>query len=303
MSIVSEWNRAGIRTPRGNQWRTNSLGHVMSNARNCGWRELDGELVRGDDGEPVVGDWTAIITPDKWMAIRAMDDARRGKRVDQKGNPVADLPEDHRDPSHLLTGIVRCGKVKPNGKVCNMPLRVRPDGKVFRYACKAPSAGGCSGVARRGDLVDYFISELVLTKMGEADFSAAEVGDWPGETEYRATSDQLDVLTDQWMKKQVTNDRYFRILPRLEADVARLRAERERFVAARELQERKKRDRRRRDSAALVPPRTGGRPSPLAETCLHPRGTARGDHPSKWPPWPARPVQSRSAGTNLARVT
>ncbi|WP_440104569.1 recombinase family protein [Streptosporangium sp. H16] len=240
-SIAAAWNRAGIFTPKGNPWKTNSVGYVLSNARICGWRELDGELVRDENGDPVVGKWERIVSPEKWLAVRAIDDARRGKLVDQKGNIVGNLPHDFRDPTHLLTGIVRCGKLKENGKACNKPLRVKsePGGKTFRYACKPPAQGGCAGVARRGDLVDYFISELVLGKLEEAQFVLPEEKEWSGESELKETLEQIDTLTDRWMEKGVSNDRYFRILAKLEKEVKRLRLEKEKFTAGKERRQNK----------------------------------------------------------------
>lgn len=47
---------------------------------------INGELVRGADGEPIVGQWDAIIMPEQWMAVNAIFTARKGKLVNGKGS-------------------------------------------------------------------------------------------------------------------------------------------------------------------------------------------------------------------------
>jgi len=66
-SIVNEWSSKGVRTPRGGEWQTRVLKGTLSNPRLCGWRKLGDELVRDDNGDPVVGKWEAILTPDEWV--------------------------------------------------------------------------------------------------------------------------------------------------------------------------------------------------------------------------------------------
>ena len=109
-SIANEWRRNGVLTPRGNLWITKTIKAMLGHAGNCGWRELHGELVRDESGNPVVGTWQPIITPEQWMTIRALLDARKGKRLDNNGAIVGVLPQDYRDHRYLLTGILRCGR-------------------------------------------------------------------------------------------------------------------------------------------------------------------------------------------------
>ncbi|WP_396794389.1 recombinase family protein [Microbispora sp. H13382] len=68
--------------PRGNLWITKTIKAMLGHARNCGWRELHGGLARDESGNPVVGTWQPIITPEQWMTIRALLDARKGKRIE-----------------------------------------------------------------------------------------------------------------------------------------------------------------------------------------------------------------------------
>lgn len=237
-SIVVEWQRREIMTSRGNLWTSRSLRLALDNPRMCGWRQLGGELVRDTNGDPVVGRWEPVITPDQWLAIKAIMDARRGRQV-YPGGKIGDIrPPDFTEYRYLLTGILRCGRVKPDGATCNASMRVthQRDCKQHIYVCPDKTQGGCGGVGRRGDLVDFFISELVLTKMEEeATFTSSDtVTAWPREQEYQDARNRLEALTQQWEAGQVTNDHYFRLLPRLEKSIADLRAESARFKASNE---------------------------------------------------------------------
>ncbi|MEV5408628.1 recombinase family protein [Thermopolyspora sp. NPDC052614] len=231
-SIVSEWQRKGVETSRGNVWTVNSLKAALRAPRICGYREINGELIRGADGEPVVGQWEAIIKPSQWAAIRELYDGRKrnapGRSIDRPHS------EDYRDPTYLLSGILRCGRAN-DGLPCNTALRAKPqrDATYHAYGCPSKSEGGCGGVHRRGDLVDLFISEAVLAKLEEAQFTArADAGEWDKQSELDATTEQLEELKQKWISKQVTNDMFFALAPRLEREVNRLRGEKAKFEAA-----------------------------------------------------------------------
>jgi hypothetical protein len=68
-SIVREWQDKDIKTSLGNTWSVRSLKAALLSPRICGWRELDGELVRDSTGEPIQGRWAPIISGDEWNAI------------------------------------------------------------------------------------------------------------------------------------------------------------------------------------------------------------------------------------------
>lgn len=180
-SIVLEWQRVGAVTTLGNKWTATSLKVTLSNPRLCGWRAINGELVRDADGNPLIGKWETIITPEQWLAAKAIFDARKGRGFHPDGTIGDILPPEHHQPRHLLTGILRCGRVMADGSLCNAPLRITHHRHVksHLYCCPATSAGGCGGVARRGDLIDEFISEAVLTKLEQQTMTAREAEPWP----------------------------------------------------------------------------------------------------------------------------
>jgi hypothetical protein len=79
-SIVAEWQRAGFKTTTAREWTATSLKVMLQNPRLCGWRMINGELVRSPDGEPVMGKWDVILTPEQWMAISALSPPAKAVR-------------------------------------------------------------------------------------------------------------------------------------------------------------------------------------------------------------------------------
>ncbi|SEG14594.1 Site-specific DNA recombinase [Thermomonospora echinospora] len=232
-SIVREWQAKGVKTPRGYDWTTGTLRKMLLNPRLCGWRMIQGEIVEVD-GKPVTGQWEPIISPERWQAVRAFYDARRGKIITRDG-AVRPMAPDHREHSYLLTGVLRCGRILPDGSMCGKKLRVVNDRKtgVFRYYCQDKTQGGCGGLSRRGDKLEEFISEAVLAKLEERAKSARrDIGPWPRERELIELQEQLAELRAQWGKRKVSNALFFAEVERLEPEIAKLRAERERYELA-----------------------------------------------------------------------
>jgi Recombinase/Recombinase zinc beta ribbon domain len=233
-SIVAEWQRLGVKTSRGNTWTAKSLKVTLSNARLCGWREINGELIRDATGTPVVGDWEPVLTPDEWQAVRGVFDTRRGRVVHPDGTVGGTLPQDFREHRYLLTGVVRCGRPGPDGVICNTRLRVtrQKDCKQHIYSCPSKTAGGCGGLGRRGDKVDEFVSEAVLAKLEQRRLVAVrDAGPWPAQTQLADLESRLGELRAQWRARKISNELFFTEVPHLESEIGRLRGERERHQA------------------------------------------------------------------------
>ncbi|MET8146471.1 recombinase family protein [Sphaerisporangium sp. NPDC005288] len=232
-SIVRNWQETGFLTTRGNAWEAQTLKQLLRNPRLCGWRKINGEIVKDADGKPVQGQWEAIITPQEWEAVQAIFDARRGKQVGSNG-VIGNLPTDFRDHTYLLTGILRCGRPKDDGTLCMAKLRVTShrDCDHHVYACRSKAQGGCGRLARRGDMVDVFVSEVVLAKLEEQPLEAAQVEPWTGASELEETETQLRELRDHWHKKKVSNSLFFSEVERLEGEISRLTKERAQHEAA-----------------------------------------------------------------------
>ena len=88
-TIATDWNKAGITTPRGNAWSITQVRDLLLAARNAGLREYGGKVYRGT--------WPAIVDEDVWrQAVRTLQDPKR--RSGATGGR-----------KYLLSGIARCG--------------------------------------------------------------------------------------------------------------------------------------------------------------------------------------------------
>ncbi|UNS98661.1 recombinase family protein [Streptomyces tubbatahanensis] len=224
-SILREWQEAGLRTVNGKMWASRSLKLALWNPRMCGWRKHNGELVRDANGVPVVGQWEPVIIPKEWMAIDAIFTARVGANVKADGTVT-----DYRTPSHLLTGILRCGKKKPDGQVCNAPLRVstRPDlSGGFIYQCPSREMGGCGGTARNGAKIDEYITEAVLAKLEERAAKAHRVeAEWDGEEELNRLTGKQRKLLQAWQDDAISDELFFPENQKMEKRIKDLRKDR-----------------------------------------------------------------------------
>lgn len=232
-SIVLQWIRDGVKTSLGNEWTTRSLRVTLANPRLCGWRKLNGEVVVDDDGEPVVGRWEPIIEPATWRAIDAIMKQRKGRAVGPDGNRFA-LATDFAEHRYLLSGILRCGKPRTDGGICNAPLRAKRGGKHARpghyeYTCPAKSQGGCAGIGRDGPKVDEHVSEAVLAKLEQRKMRAAVgAGEWPGAEQLADSQRKLEELGREWRAGGLSNEFFFSNVRQLEQEIAQLRAEQSR---------------------------------------------------------------------------
>lgn len=234
------WNSKGLTTAAGKQWIPQTVKNVYRNPRVCGIRgrnvrEIDAEtgkesfrveVVRDEAGEPVRGQWEAILTVGEWEAVTAIIGS----------NPKPGRGTNSR--KYLLTGTLRCGK--PG---CGAPLRAIKAAKgrtktpgLFYYTCPGKSAGGCGGVSIPGPKVDMVITEMVIAKY-ELE-ARRRVGPrapepWPREDELKETRQDIADLTAAWKArpKKITSARYFAMMPELEQEEANLIRERDAWLA------------------------------------------------------------------------
>jgi DNA invertase Pin-like site-specific DNA recombinase len=227
-TIVTTWTAQGVKTSRGNDWTMRSLKLTLWNPRICGWRRIGEEIIKDAAGVPVVGLWKPIVTPEVWRAIDAIFQRRRGKKLHRNGTIIGDLPVDFREPKYLLTGILRCGKPVGADEICGSTLRVShsPDCVQHIYQCGAKSTGGCGGVARRGDLVDAYITEAVLAKIEERTAIRVAAEPWTGQTELDRIHSKRARLKAEWEADEVSDDLFFSSVKSLEARIKDLTSER-----------------------------------------------------------------------------
>jgi DNA invertase Pin-like site-specific DNA recombinase len=147
-SIAAEWNKAGIKTPKGNKWRGAQVRQLLLAERNMGKRLKQAEYSPDDDGDKYVdGNWPPIVSEDTWRGAcgTLANPARRygGSRARK----------------HLMSGIAICGKC--NGRVTS---GVTTGTKHRNYRCRH-----CLGVARNGVEVDAMVVLAVVKRLSRAD--------------------------------------------------------------------------------------------------------------------------------------
>ncbi|MBC9716885.1 recombinase family protein [Streptomyces sp. TRM66268-LWL] len=192
-SIVKHLDDSGYLTNRGNKWSTTPVQYMLTNPALCGYRMIKGELIRDPKtGEPVVGKWEAICTPEEWYKLidrcpvwfnldgdtastRYREKVQREGKKDFRGMAEATR-------RFLLTNIARCGYAKEDGTICGAKMKgMGPAGtnKQDRYRCGDPR---CNKVSRRADYVDKAIERLVV-KFLEKQFAALKPAEkpWYGE--------------------------------------------------------------------------------------------------------------------------
>jgi Recombinase zinc beta ribbon domain len=167
------------------------------------------------------------------MAIDAIFAGRRGMRVRPNGTLVGPIEGNAREPRYLLTGIVRCGRVGPDGRQCGAVLRVNRQRDCIQhiYTCPGRNQGGCGGLGRRGDKVDEFVSEAVLAKLEERHRVGRAASQWPGAQELARKEAKLATLRSQWSLDMISDELFFPMAKELETAIRELRTDRNRHAA------------------------------------------------------------------------
>ncbi|MGW1804707.1 recombinase family protein [Streptomyces sp. NPDC002078] len=221
-TIRTRWQEQGLGNPREGTKRMahHHVEHILTNPRLVGYRTYHGEILYGEDGQPVMGDWEPINTLEEWEAVCAAVKERKQKRP---GQSLA--------RKYLLSGIARCGlcKTKIRGQVNQ---RWKPGSKAarFTYQCSVVN-GGCGKVARTGEPVDRLIAQLVLEEQrARASVTAVPVDQrWPREDELTQVQEDINQLVQAEKSKQITVATLLQLLPDKERTRDELKLERARF--------------------------------------------------------------------------
>ncbi|SPM40551.1 hypothetical protein A4G27_05435 [Mycobacterium numidiamassiliense] len=146
-TIATEWNKAGIKTPKGNTWSGAQVRALLLNPRNAGLREYNGNVVMVND-RPKRGTWPPLVKPETWQrAVNKLKDPSR-----DTGAPRA--------RKHLLSGIARCGR-----EGCGAPLGSAISSRGQRqYACNR-----CQKISRDADKLDEMVIARVVGWLSRED--------------------------------------------------------------------------------------------------------------------------------------
>lgn len=155
--MAEEFTRRGIPTARGGEaWSHRAASKVLRSPALAGMTVADGDVVRGDDGLPVVLPGEHLLTVDRWHALQAALDERVQTRA----------PVRRRNPLPLLHRLA----VDEEGHTL---YRHAPTGRVIRYNCRAT---GCPTKSSVGlGALDAYVVGRFLEVMGDEPETVAEL--------------------------------------------------------------------------------------------------------------------------------
>jgi site-specific DNA recombinase len=191
--VLADWERYGIRSPKGNLWLATSFRNMLTSPRIAGLRVHQGEIVG-----PAA--WPPILDRGTWEAVRRIFADRSGRRRLGRGR------------TFLLTGgVARCGApgeaiVGHVEGVCGKAL-VSCVNKAASYGCRPEAPHhGCGRVFAQRNHLEAFVTEMVIVALsgsGLADARRAAAGD---DQDLAALADQL--RADEQALTQLARDHY-----------------------------------------------------------------------------------------------
>ena len=233
MTLCAESRQRGLKGTRGKDLVPQTLTQMMTAPRVCGYRANRGVLVLDDDGEPVVGRWETVTTPEKWRAVCATFGPGSTYLARGSGTPtITGIP---RTIKYLGSSLLRCQyriETKKDGavttRVCNDPMSGSPSKSKrspYIYTCSSWSHNVISG-----PMVDKQLQRLVLAKLKKAQTTFIPVTvAWPNEKELQQKADKLAELEKKWQDDEVPGAMFYRLAPPLEKEIKKLRRERAKF--------------------------------------------------------------------------
>ncbi|MFG2195833.1 recombinase family protein [Streptomyces sp. NPDC048639] len=240
---VTQWLiKEGVLTVKGGKWTSTTVRNMVSNPAICGYRMLDGELVRDQEtGQPLVGTWETIATPDEWRSVLGRYtsyykvDPRTLKGDPSRGTRGTRRKEVTRTRKYLLSGCLRCGRVDMSRKTCGSAMVGNPKSARTPHGSYACNSSNCQGVARRMDLVDEAIEKLVLNVLAQR-FSATEPQseEWHGQSTLDSLRERKRLLKDGYKSGQVQATDFFELIAALDDRIRESEKDRDDFLTEQE---------------------------------------------------------------------
>ncbi|WP_345660524.1 recombinase family protein [Streptomyces venetus] len=158
-AIAREWCELGITGTRGGRPNAQTVTQIMTAPRVCGYRANKGELLLvPETGQPVLGQWQPIVTPEQWKAV--CETFSPGSLFMHRGSGAPRLTGRTMAPSRLASGVLRCGAQRPDGPLCGGALCVQKGGSrrsPYVYACRS-----CRRCSISGPLADEALERLLF---------------------------------------------------------------------------------------------------------------------------------------------
>jgi DNA invertase Pin-like site-specific DNA recombinase len=224
-TIQIRWQEAGVVSPNnGKPFSQQNVRKLLMRARNAGIRVYQGEPLKDDDGNYVMGDWPAIMTVEKWEAVMATIAKRQRK--------------ESRDTTtkYLLSGIARCGRC--GYKLRGIPVWDKKRGKQrsYAYVCEKRFADQCGALSISGGPTDELVRKLVWGSL-QRSLAARDVKktvSWGRDNELTLVEKDIAELKAKWSKREIRAAIYATTLESLEQERDALRADKALFITSAE---------------------------------------------------------------------
>ncbi len=211
-SICRDWHARGVVSPAGKPWKPSGLRRLLAAARISGRRE---HMPRHswEHTRPLLGE---IVADAVWPGIISHEDSDRVRKILTDPARKRDVEGSTRR-SYLLSGILRCGKPKPDGHPCGWGMIGRPRSGVPRYVCpNTPGTDSCAGTAVNAERADNHVRDMVLAALESPAFiERLRDHDEPGSDLYE------EVRTDEQELEELARDMGERRISRKEWMIAR----------------------------------------------------------------------------------
>lgn len=151
-SVVVEWNRLGLPSPKGGMWSTEALTAMLQRPALMGMREWRGRLIKDSEWEDR---WEKVLSPQVWYEVQ--------EKV--RPDPQRSEARRHAGVKHEASGIAKCGR-------CGAPMGVGAHGRTKRptYRCDGLYPGAKSGcTTRMVHLLNESIEALVVAEFCRPD--------------------------------------------------------------------------------------------------------------------------------------
>lgn len=219
---IAPKNRSGERYKSKGEKVAKQLYHhtvvrVLTNPALAGAKVYNGEVVRGEDGQPIRAVWEPICSQAQLDAVVALLEERKG-------------PSRAIARRYLLSGIAACGG-------CARPLRGstrRHRDKVRQYSiyqCDTHS-GGCGKVSRVAEPIEDLIIALTLEEEKRRLGAPEAVPDWGKGAELKLCLSEIEELHKAKEAREISISSLIRLLRPLEEQRDQLLAEKRRAEAA-----------------------------------------------------------------------
>jgi site-specific DNA recombinase len=151
-SVAIDWNTRGIRSPKGQEWRTYSLRRLLLRPRIAGLRQHQGVTIGTAAWPPIID----VATHERLRVLLT--------------DPVRQLNGGKLARSYLLTGFLYCGRPE-----CGKKLVARPkdDGRRQYVCASGINFGGCGKIGRLAEPVENLVREELFASLDSRDWDAA----------------------------------------------------------------------------------------------------------------------------------